>query len=114
VAVYQRGAGGHVAEREQPEPGSDREKELERLVESGEGHWSRVEEPKKRRSKKKDDSESGQGDGGEDGSDDTETVERPAKNASQEAWAAYAVTQGADEGEAKAATRDDLIKAYGG
>jgi hypothetical protein len=44
MALYQRGAGGHVAEREQPEPGSDREKELEALAKDGASDWHRVEE----------------------------------------------------------------------
>lgn len=38
---------------------------------------------------------------------------RPRKTASQEAWAAYAVTQGADPDEAKASSRQDLIELYG-
>lgn len=38
----------------------------------------------------------------------------PAKSASQKAWAAWAVSQGMDPGEADAATRADLIARYGG
>lgn len=97
MAIYQRGNGGHVAEREQPEPASDREKELQALVDSGKGNWSRVEDAEP---------ESAGQDGGE--------AKRPAKSASKEEWVAYAVAQGADEAEAKKATKDDLIQAYGG
>lgn len=38
----------------------------------------------------------------------------PAKSASKDEWVAYAVSQGADEVEADAATKDDLIALYGG
>ena len=38
----------------------------------------------------------------------------PARNATQEQWAAYAVSQGMDEAEAADASRADLIAAYGG
>jgi hypothetical protein len=92
VAVYQRGAGGHVAEREQPEPGSDREKELERLVDAGEGHWSRAEEAEREPAEPK----------------------RPAKTDNKAAWVDWAVANDADRAEAEAMTKDDLIKAYGG
>jgi hypothetical protein len=44
MAVYQRNAGDHVAERVQPLPGSDREKELEALAKDGGSDWHRVEE----------------------------------------------------------------------
>lgn len=40
--------------------------------------------------------------------------EMPAKSASQKAWAAYAVSQGMDPGEADGATRASLIERYGG
>jgi hypothetical protein len=95
VAIYQRGNGGHIAEREQPEPGSDREKELERLVDAGEGNWSRVEEDAKAPES-----------GGE--------PKRPAKTDNKAAWVDWAVANDADRAEADAMTKDDLIKAYGG
>lgn len=90
MALYQRGAGGHVAEREQPEPGSDREKELEALAKDGASDWHRVEpaapaEPK-----------------------------RPGKTDNKAAWVDWAVAEGAERIEAEKATKDDLIKAYGG
>jgi hypothetical protein len=37
----------------------------------------------------------------------------PAKSADKATWVAYAVSQGASEEEANAATKDDLITAYG-
>lgn len=92
MALYLRGAGDHVAERVQPEPGSDEEKRLEALVKAGTGNWSKAEEEPA----------------------EPEAPKKPRKNSSAEAWVAWAVSQGADEDEAKAADKDDLIKAYGG
>lgn len=93
MALYQRGAGGHIAERVQPEPGSDEEARLAALADDPKSDWYRAEKPDPKESAE---------------------AKRPAKNASQEAWAAYAVAKGANEDEAKAASRDDLIAAYGG
>lgn len=89
MAVYQRGAGDYVAEREQPEPGSDRDAELARLVEAGEGGWYRADEPEPE-------------------------AKRPAKADAKAAWVDWAVTCGADRAEAEASTKDELITAYGG
>lgn len=47
-----------------------------------------------------------------DGEHDTDGP--PAKSASKADWVAYAVAQGADEADADAQTKDDLIAAYGG
>lgn len=47
----------------------------------------------------------GDPDGGSDGP--------PAKSASKADWVAFAVSQGADEDEADASTKDDLIEKYG-
>ena len=44
---------------------------------------------------------------------DPPRVEKPAGNASQEVWAAYAVTQGASAGEVKDFSRDELRELYG-
>lgn len=41
-------------------------------------------------------------------------LERPANNASQAAWVAYALSTGADENEVHDMSRSALIKAYGG
>jgi hypothetical protein len=40
-------------------------------------------------------------------------VTAPKRNASHDEWAKYAVSQGADPEEAEAASRDDLVAAYG-
>lgn len=37
----------------------------------------------------------------------------PAKSANKAEWVAYAVAQGADEADAEASTKDDLIATYG-
>lgn len=37
----------------------------------------------------------------------------PPKSANKDEWVAYAVTQGATQADAEAATKDDLIAAYG-
>lgn len=44
---------------------------------------------------------------------DAPTIERPADRGSKGDWVAYAVAYGADEDEAKAMTRDELVAAYG-
>lgn len=43
-----------------------------------------------------------------------ETVETPAHNASKADWVTFAVLQGADEDEAAALTKQELIDTYGG
>lgn len=48
--------------------------------------------------------------GGDSGPD----AERPARSASKAEWFAYAVAHGADEAEADAATKQQLIEQYGG
>jgi hypothetical protein len=90
MAVYERGAGDHVAERVQPEPGSDRETELEALADDAGSDWHRAEEP------------------------EPAEPERPAKTDNKAAWIDWAVTQGAERAEAEKAKKDDLISAYGG
>jgi hypothetical protein len=92
MAVYERRSGAFVAEREQPEPGSDREKELQGYVDAGTGNWSRVDEA----------------------APAPDAPKQPAKTASKGDWVDWAVSQGAERAEADKATKDDLIKAYGG
>jgi hypothetical protein len=41
-------------------------------------------------------------------------LERPARSASKAEWVAYAVAQGAEQDDAEAATKDQLIERYGG
>jgi len=90
MAVYQRGAGDHVAERVQPEPGSEEEQRLDELVAKGEGGWHRVAEaePKK--------------------------PERPTKSAPKADWVAYAQAVDPETGGLDELTKDQLIELYGG
>lgn len=94
MGIYHRGAGDHVAERVQPEPGSAEEQRLEELVARGENGWHRVEEAPA-------EPEPG-----------PVVLERPAKSASKADWKAYAVQEGMDEVEAEKATRDELAAKY--
>jgi hypothetical protein len=41
-------------------------------------------------------------------------LERPARSASKAEWIAYAVAQGAEQDDAEAATKEQLIEQYGG
>lgn len=92
MAVYERSAGDHVAERVQPEPGSDREKELERLAKDDASDWHHA-----------------------TGADpEPAEPKRPAKTDNKAAWVDWAVSQGSERYIAEAGTKDDLIKAYGG
>jgi hypothetical protein len=93
MAIYQRGTGDHIAERVQPEPGSEEEQRLEELVARGESGWHRV------------DSEPAAETG-------PVVLERPAKSASKADWKAYAIQEGMDEAEAEKATRDELAAKY--
>ncbi|WP_060880622.1 hypothetical protein [Streptomyces scabiei] len=98
MAVYQRGAGDHVAERVQPEPGSDEEQRLDDLVARGEGGWHRVAEK-------------------ETAPTQAPADKRPAKNAVKDEWVAYARTQAKDSDEEAmidGLTKDELIELYGG
>ena len=54
MAVYVRGAGAHIAERVQPEPGSDEDKRLAALADEPVSAGRRLDEPKRppRRGKK--------------------------------------------------------------
>ena len=90
MAVYQRGAGDHVAERVQPEPGSDEEQRLDDLVARGEGGWHRVAE------------------------EAPSAADRPAKSAPKAAWLAYAQAVDPDTGGLDELTKDQLIELYGG
>lgn len=39
--------------------------------------------------------------------------DKPAKSASKSDWVAFAVSQGAEESEAEAMTKDELVKSFG-
>ncbi|MFJ5143305.1 hypothetical protein [Streptomyces sp. NPDC088707] len=114
MTIYQRSSGGHVAESVRPLEGSPEAVELEQLAADPASGWRAVAdeppapvepdppvvpiepvvpvapvEPEP-------------------------LVERPAKGAAKAEWVAFAVLQGAEQAEAEAVTKDDLIKVYGG
>jgi hypothetical protein len=93
MTVYQRGAGDHVAERVQPEPGSAEEQRLEDLVTKGEDGWHRVEDTP---------------------APSAPAVERPAKSANKADWVAYAQAVDPETGGLDELTKDQLIELYGG
>jgi hypothetical protein len=93
MAIYQRGAGDHIAERVQPEPGSEEEQRLEGLTARVEGGWHRVDDEAP-------------------AEPEPVVLERPAKSASKTDWVAYAVQQGADQVEAASKTRDELAELF--
>ncbi|MEH0650668.1 hypothetical protein QA995_14805 [Streptomyces scabiei] len=94
MAIYQRGAGAHVAERVQPEPGSAEEERLDELVAKGEGGWHRVEDAS--------------------ATPAASAVERPARSANKGDWVAYAQAVDPDTGGLDELTKDQLIELYGG
>ncbi|MCI3271398.1 hypothetical protein [Streptomyces cylindrosporus] len=109
MAIYQRGAGDHIAERVQPEPGSEEEQRLEELVARSEGGWHRAEDEAPAKLAPKDPPEGGGGEGSGSGPED---VKPPARSASKADWVAYAVAQGADQAEAEGKTRDQLVELF--
>lgn len=108
-AVYVRYAGGHVAERVRPLPGSARATELRRAAATGTGGWQVADESTPAPTLV-DDLPEGSGGAGSG----PDAVGRPARAARKADWVAYAVAQGADRTEAEASTKDDLVTAYGG
>lgn len=90
VAVYERTSGGHAAERLRPVPGSEEAAELEQLAADPASGWRAVADVP------------------------PAPAGPPAKAAAKAEWVAWAVAQGADEAEADASTKTDLIEAYGG
>lgn len=92
MAIYVRSTGSHVAEREIPAPGSKRDRELAALAEDSESNWRREGDPL--------------------ADEVPDEPKRPTKSGSKADWVAYAVSQGASEEDASAATRDDLAALY--
>ncbi|MFE2019883.1 hypothetical protein ACFW9O_17790 [Streptomyces sp. NPDC059499] len=90
--TFVRSTGGHVAEREIPAEGSKREQELSKLADDEGSEWRRETDPLA------------------DPVDDE--PKRPPKSGSKADWLAYAVSQGASEEDAAAATRDELAALY--
>jgi hypothetical protein len=99
MAVYERGSGGHVAERVRPQPGSEGEAQLAALAADPASPWRRADQDPP--------AGSGVGSGGPD------VGQRPARSAPKGAWVAYAVSLGADEDAADHMTKDQLIERYG-
>jgi hypothetical protein len=98
MAIYQRGAGGHVAERVQPEPGSEEEQRYAALAAAPGSGWRCVEpdpEP-------------------EEGEQETPPPVRPAKSANKTDWVAYAQAVDPETGGLDELTKDQLIELYGG
>lgn len=97
MAIYQRGAGAHVAERVQPVPGTEEAERYAALADDPASGWRCVEpdpEPEG------------------DGPPESVVLERPTKSASKADWKAYAIQEGMDEDEADKATRDELAAKY--
>ncbi|MEV8432001.1 hypothetical protein ACWHLZ_28055 [Streptomyces chartreusis] len=91
MAIYQRGAGAHVAERVQPVPGTGEAERYAALADDPSSGWRCVEP---------------------DPEPEPVILERPAKSASKADWKAYAIQEGMDEDEADKATRDELAAKY--
>lgn len=95
AGVYVRTSGAHVAERIRPAAGSEDEKRLLALAEDPTTDWSFT----------------------PDEAADPELPpdpQRPAKAAAKDAWVAWAVHSGAEQAEAEALTKEQLIETYGG
>ena len=95
AATYERCAGGHVAERIRPVPGTPDERRLAVLAADPGSDWRCVPDPV------------------------PEPVvppelTRPAKSASKADWVAWAVRCGADPADAALLTIPQLIETYGG
>ncbi|MEV8623405.1 hypothetical protein [Streptomyces sp. NPDC051079] len=90
MTEYVRGSGPYTAERVRPVPGSPAAEEYAALAADPVSGWRAVaEEP-------------------------PALAGPPAKSAAKGDWVTWAVAQGADETEAEASTKTDLIDAYGG
>lgn len=96
MAVYERGSGGHVAERVRPVPGSDEAERYAALAADPATNWRCVEA----------DAEPEEGPQG--------PPERPAKSAVKGDWVAYAQAVDPDTGGLDELTKDQLIELYGG
>lgn len=91
MAIYERGSGGHVAERVQPVPGSEEADRYAALAEDPASGWRCATA---------------------DREPDPVELARPGKSASKADWKAYAIGQGMDEDDAEKATRDELAARY--
>ncbi|MFD1940538.1 hypothetical protein ACFSKW_54695 [Nonomuraea mangrovi] len=92
-----RAAGGHVAERIAPEPGSDEEQRLDQLAADPASGWRRIEDV--------------EGAVGHGAAPSTPTAGgRPRKNASEAVWRDWAVSHGMDREQADDLTKAQLIE----
>ncbi|MEV7011551.1 hypothetical protein [Streptosporangium sp. NPDC051022] len=89
MATYVRAAGGHVAERVRPEPGSDDETRLDELVADPASGWRRVED--------------------EPSQAVEAPVDRPAQSAPKAVWVEWAVSRGMEREQAEDLTKAELI-----
>lgn len=104
-ATYERGSGGHVAERIRPVPGSADDEHMQVLAADPASGWRRIPDP--------DEVPAEDPDGGDPKDPaDGPPPDRPAKSASKADWVTYAVAQGVDPAEADAATRDALVERF--
>ncbi|WP_060887286.1 hypothetical protein [Streptomyces caniscabiei] len=98
MAVYERGSGGHVAERVRPEPGSDEAERYAELAAAPGSGWRCVDpDPVP-----------------EEGGQKPPPPERPAKSAVKADWVAYAQAVDPETGGLDELTKEQLIELYGG
>lgn len=90
MTEYVRASGPYTAERVRPVPGSPEADEYAALAANPESGWRVV------------------------ATEPPAPAGPPAKSAAKAEWVSWAVAQGADEAEAEASTKTDLIDAYGG
>ncbi|GGS88474.1 hypothetical protein ACFFV7_50975 [Nonomuraea spiralis] len=104
MAVYVRGAGGHIAERVQAEPGSDDETRYEQLAADPASGWRRL------------DDVVGAGTRGsapttqEPVQEPVELGKRPPQAAPKQAWVDWAAAHGMDADQADDLTKAQLIE----
>lgn len=115
MAIYERFAGGYVAERLRPVPGSEDAEQYEELAADPASGWRRVDDGPAPETDEQEGQEPPQGGGEGDGSGPGD-ARRPARSAVKAEWVAYAraVAESAEERNAiDGMTRDQLVEAYG-
>ena len=98
MALFVRATGEHVAERVQPEPGSDDETRYEQLAADPASGWRRLEDV------------DGGGNHGPAPSTPQAPGRRPRKNDPVDVWHAWAVSHGMDPEQADDLTKAQLIE----
>lgn len=115
MTIYERFAGGYVAERVRPVPGSEEAEQYEELAADPASGWRRVDDGQAPEPGEQEDQEPPQGGGEGDGSGPGE-AKRPARAAVKAEWASYAraVAESAEELDAiDDMTKEQLVEAYG-